>query len=128
VDQLGLVEAVEGLGCGVVEGVTLGADRGDRAGDGEAFGVADRKVLHAAVGVVHQTGVVVLFAAALPPAVLEGVQGQVGAQQVGDPPADDASGVEVEHERDVAEAVPGSDVGDVGDPTLVRCARGELSL
>jgi hypothetical protein len=46
-DELGLVEAVEGLGCGVVEGVALGADRGDRTCGGEAFGVADREVLGA---------------------------------------------------------------------------------
>ena len=45
-DELGLVEAVEGLGCcGVVEGVGFGAGRGDRAGGGEPFGLADPEVL-----------------------------------------------------------------------------------
>ena len=55
-DQLGLEQGVERLGQGVVVGVALGADRGDGAGLGEAFGVADGSVLHAAVGVVDQSG------------------------------------------------------------------------
>ena len=48
--------------------------------------------------------------AALPQGVLERVQGQVGAQGIGHPPADDATGVEVQHERDVAESAPGGDI------------------
>jgi hypothetical protein len=40
-DQLGLVQADDRLGQRVVVGVAAGADRGDRAGLGEAFGVAD---------------------------------------------------------------------------------------
>jgi hypothetical protein len=46
-DQLGLVQADDRLGQGVVVAVAAGADRGDRAGLGEAFGVADRQVLAA---------------------------------------------------------------------------------
>ena len=44
-DQLGLVEAVERLGQGVVVGVAPGSHRGHRAGVGEALGVADRQLL-----------------------------------------------------------------------------------
>jgi hypothetical protein len=47
-DQLGFVQADDGLGQGVVETVAAGTDRGDRAGLGQAFGVADRQVLLAA--------------------------------------------------------------------------------
>jgi len=41
-DQLGLVQPDNGLGQGVVEAVAAGTDRGDGAGFGEPFGVADR--------------------------------------------------------------------------------------
>src|SRR3954451_7992019 len=41
-DDLGLEEAVESLGGGVVEGVSLGPDRGDDAELLEALGVANR--------------------------------------------------------------------------------------
>jgi hypothetical protein len=44
-DELGLVEPDGGLGHGVVVRVALGADRGDGAGLGETFGVADSQVL-----------------------------------------------------------------------------------
>ena len=43
-DQLGLEKRAERLGEGVV-GVPAGADRGDRAGLGEALGVANGQVL-----------------------------------------------------------------------------------
>ena len=44
-DDLGLVEAVDRLGQGVVVAVADAADRGLDAGIGEALGVADRDVL-----------------------------------------------------------------------------------
>jgi hypothetical protein len=53
-DQLGLVEPDDGLGQGVVLGVSAGADRGDRSRLGQPFGVADRQVLAAAIRVMHQ--------------------------------------------------------------------------
>ena len=40
----------------VVVAVALGADRRNRGGVGEAFGVADRGVLHATIVVVHDPG------------------------------------------------------------------------
>ena len=53
-DHLGLVEADDRLGQGVVVGVAAAADRGLDAGLGEALGVADREVLDAAVAVVDE--------------------------------------------------------------------------
>ncbi len=50
-DELGLEQAVERLGHGIVVAVALASDRGDGAGLGEAFGVADGEVLHPSVGV-----------------------------------------------------------------------------
>ena len=45
VDQLGLVQPDDRLGQGIVIAVATGADRGDRAGLGQALGVADGEVL-----------------------------------------------------------------------------------
>jgi hypothetical protein len=46
-DQLGLVQADDRFGQGVIERVAAGTDRSDGAGLGEPFGVADRQVLAA---------------------------------------------------------------------------------
>ena len=53
-DHLGLVEAVDRLGQGVVVAVADAADRGLDAGLGQALGVADRDVLDAAVAVMDE--------------------------------------------------------------------------
>src|SRR5581483_1314783 len=53
-DQLGLVEAVDGLGEGVVVAVTDRADRGDRAELGETFAVAHTRELTAGIGVASE--------------------------------------------------------------------------
>jgi hypothetical protein len=57
--------------------------------------------LHAPVRVVHQSGVLVL--AAGPHRHLQRVEGQIGAQGVGDPPANDAPGEHVDDEGDLGE-------------------------
>ena len=56
-------------------------------------------------------------------ATSEGVEDQIGAEVVGDLPADDGPRVHVEHERDVQPALPGRHLDDVGHPQLVgsRC-------
>jgi hypothetical protein len=66
--------------------------------------------------VVDRPGQLGWFAAAGPAGVLEGVEGQVGAQVRGRAPAGDAAGEQVGDEGDVDEPGPGRDVGDVGDP------------
>ena len=45
VDDLGLVQPVDGLGQRVVVGVAPAADRGSDAGFGKAFGIAKRQPL-----------------------------------------------------------------------------------
>ncbi len=77
---------------------------------------------------VDQAGQVSSLSLALPDGVLEGVQGEVGVQGAGDPPADDAPGEQVHDERDVDEPGPGRDVGDVSDPAVVRCRGGEVPV
>jgi transposase len=53
-DEFGLEEGVEGLGQCVVVGVATGADRGDRAGLGEALGVPNGDILNSAVRVMNE--------------------------------------------------------------------------
>jgi hypothetical protein len=81
--------------------------------------------LPAPVGVVDEP---VQGGVAAPDGHLQCVQGQVGAQVAGQPPADQQAGVAVDDEGGVAEARPGADVGQVGDPQLVGAGGGELPV
>src|SRR3954447_15924311 len=56
------------------------------------------------------------------------VEDEVGAHVAGELPADDHPAVGVEHEREEDEPVPAAQVGQVGDPELVRTPRAEVSL
>jgi hypothetical protein len=60
--------------------------------------------------------------------LLQRVEHEARMGGAGNPPADDASGVGVDHEGDVDEAGPGGDVGEVGDPERVRPRRLELPV
>ena len=76
-DQLGLEQADDRLGQGVVVGVADGADGGADPGVGEAFGERDRRVLRPGVGVMDQARpVAVAVPAAGPQRLLEGVEDQ----------------------------------------------------
>jgi len=59
---------------------------------------------------------------------LERVQHELGSHVGLKLPADDRAAVDVEDEGEVAEALPGADVADIGDSLLVRAARGEVAL
>lgn len=54
-DYLGLVQAIEGLGQGIVIGVAHAARRGPDPSFSQALGIADRDVLGAKVAVMDQT-------------------------------------------------------------------------
>src|SRR5204862_6099617 len=56
------------------------------------------------------------------------IQGQFSVQRGGDAPTDNTAAEDVDHEGHVTEAAPRADVGDVGDPQLVRCGGGEVAL
>ena len=77
VDHLGLEQAVDGLGEGVVIGVADAADRGLDLGLGKTVGVAQREVLRPAVRMVHK------LAADRPPLVqrlFQGIQHEAGVR------------------------------------------------
>jgi hypothetical protein len=59
---------------------------------------------------------------------LERVEDELGPHVRRELPADDRAAVAIEDERQVDEAVPGADVGQVGDPLLVRAGRREVAL
>ena len=125
-DQLGLEQRVERLG----EGVVVASRRWSRprrrrrprpgAGCSARRGTGRPCRSGAITPVVSSAGVL-----AGPQPHLEGVEGQVGAQALRQLPADDAAGEHVDDERGVDPAGEGAAVGDVGDPQLVRCRRGE---
>ena len=75
-DDFGLEETVDGLGQRVVVGIADAADRAFDPGFGEPLGVANRKVLHAAIAVVYELAVGFLSMESL----FEGVERQVAAK------------------------------------------------
>src|SRR3954452_25284570 len=77
--------------------------------------------LGAPVAMVHETAA--LDRPALVQGLLERVEHEAGVRAPRNSPADDATGVSIDHEGPVNEARPGRDVGEVGDPEHVR-ARG----
>ena len=90
-NELGFVEPDDRLGERVVVGVAPGSGRVDGACFGEAFGVADREILHAPVGVMDQLVEPLPAAGARPDRLLKRVQGEVGAERPGGLPADRSS-------------------------------------
>jgi hypothetical protein len=48
--------------------------------------------------------------------LLKGVENEPCVSRAADPPADDPTGIGVDHERDVDEAHPGGNIGEVRDP------------
>ncbi len=124
-DQLGLERAFERLGDGAVGAVADRADRCRDASVGEAVALADRGVLAASVAVMNHVAAGQITP---PDRHLQGVEDEVGAEVVGDLPADDGSAVDVEDEGDVHPSLPGRGVGDVGQPQLVGPGRHEAAI
>ncbi len=125
-DHLGLEQAVDRLGEGIVIGVAHAADRGLDAGLGEPVRVAQREVLRSPIRVVHEP--VIPDGTALVQGLLQGVQHEARVSGSRHPPADDPPGKGVDHECHVDEARPGRDVGEVADPQRVGPRRPELAV
>ena len=82
-----------------------------------------RDVLAALVGVMDQPGAGRRRASA----ICEGVDDELGAHVIGHRPADDPAGEDVLDGGEVEPALPGAQVGDVGDPEPVRAPRRRTS-
>lgn len=123
VDEFVLVVAVHALGESIIVGIAHGPDRRYCTEFGEPFAVADRGELTARIAVAAQPG---QPCAATEAGHLDGVEHYLGAHVRRDAPAHDHPRVSVGDEADVAHSRPGRDVGEVGDPQLVRLSRSEI--
>ena len=59
---------------------------------------------------------------------VQGVEHQLRGERRGHRPADDATAVGIEHDREIQKARPGRNVGDVGDPQQIRRFCREVAL
>ena len=126
-DQLGLVQAVDGLGQRVVIGAADGADRGLDPGFGEPLGEPDRRVLRPAIRMVDN-----IFESNRPSRWRVQMACSMASSTIevaiveAAPPAQDPPGVGVDDERDVDPARPRRYIGEVGHPQPVGRRRPEL--
>ncbi len=125
-NQLGLVQPVDGLGEGVVVAVTPAAHRRLDAGLRQSLAVASRHILRTPVAVVNERAIALRLTGIQ--SLLERVQNEVGAHRIAHTPPNDAAGKDVDHEGDIQPALPSRNVGEVRDPQLVRPGGAELSI
>lgn len=121
------VEVGQCFGHRVVGGIADRADRGDRLAIGESFAVANRCVLHAAIGMVDEVGQVRAGVLAGPDTHVQCIQRKVGVEVRGQLPAHDQAGEHIQYERGVHPPGKSSYI-DFGDPQLIRCGRDELAV
>lgn len=126
-DELGMGQEVQGSRQGVVVGVSL-PHRGHLQAVGERLSVADEAVVDSAVGVVDEAGEISAVPAALPDAHIQTIKGEGGVQACRDLPAHDPTRVRIYDESDVRPLRDRSDVGDVGDPQLIRLPSREVAV
>jgi hypothetical protein len=125
-DDLGFVEAIDGLGESVVITVADAADRRFDARLRQALGVLDRDVLHAAIGMMDEA--TALERTPVMKRLLQRVENEARMGRAADSPVDYAPSESINHKGDVNEAVPGQDIGEVGDPERVRPRRSDLTV
>ena len=92
------VEPVDRLSEGVVVAVADAANGRYEAGFGQALGVFDRDVLHAAIGVMDQPAA---DRATIVQSLFQGVQHEACVCGPADAPADNPAGVGVDDERHI---------------------------
>ncbi len=109
VNQLSLVQPVDGFSQGDVVAIALAADRGLDAGLRQSLGVADRDVLPTTVTMVNQATRAVRLTGVQ--GLLQGIEHEVGLHVGTDSPADDAPRKDVNHKGHVQLALPGRDIG-----------------
>src|SRR6267378_2034676 len=116
-EQLALQRREEALAHGVVVGIAHRSHRGPHLRFLAAKAEGDRGVLRTVVGVMHDA-----FRAPLPERHVERGEHELGSQVLSHAPADDSATVGIEDHRQVQEPGPRRDVGNVGDPELVRAS------
>ena len=68
------------------------------------------------------------YGSAIMKRLFQGIENESGVSRAADPPADDPTGIGVDHERDVDESRPGGDICEVRDPEHVQALRLELAV
>src|SRR5712691_10059159 len=121
--QLTLQRREEALAHRVVVGIAHRSHRGPHLRFLAAKAEGDRGVLRAVVGMMHDA-----FRPPLPERHVERREHEFGSQVLSHAPADDSATEGIEDHRQVEEPGPRRDVGNVGDPELVRGICTELPL
>ena len=125
VDELGLVQPDGRFHQRVVQGVPDRADGPAIPASTNAVGERQRRVLRPGIGVVHQTrcGEAGISPAAGEQRLLHRRHDQRGRLRHRHPPPQNAPGIDIDDERDVAEPGQRPHVREVRDPPLVRPGR-----
>ena len=124
VNELHLQRGEEALGHGVVPAIALAAHAAVDAVLPKRLLVVPGGVLDPPVRVMEEAG----LGPPGPQCHLQGVEGQ-GLVDTGiQGPADDTPGEQIQDGSQVRPALSGPDVGDIGDPDLIRCRRGEVPI
>ena len=118
VDYLGLIESVDRFGERIVIAVADTADGGHEPGLGEPFGIFDRDILHAAIGVMDEAAAGDGFA--IMNSLFQSIQNETGMRCPAHPPTDDFTGVSIDDEGDIDEVLPGCHKCKIGDPQHIR--------
>ena len=123
VKELALESGEEAFTQGIVEAVTDGAHRGSDAGVGTPLPEGDRCVLATLIRVMDYVFWFPLFQGHA-----ESVKNELRTKVGFDCPSDDTTTPDVDHHGEVEEPFPGRDVGDVGDPKLVRAVGRKVTI
>lgn len=119
IDKLSLVQTVQRFRRSIIIRVTFTPDRTHRPGVFKPLSVTDRRVLHAAIGMVDQP--VNALVPPRPDRHFQRIEREICLQVASDLPAENAAGEQVHHERGIYE-IRGDDghVRDVRDPAAIR--------
>ena len=124
-EELALQGGEEAFGHGIVVAIANGTHGAADADRLAAFAEEQRRVLSAMVGVVNHAA----LWSAVPDRHLQGANPQFRSEVIRHGPPHHAAAEHVEDHREVEKAFPCCwDLGDVGDPELVRRAGGEGAL
>ncbi len=122
IKKLALERGEEALAHRVVVCVADRSHRWPHAGLPAAFAEGDRGVLTALIGVMDH-----LARPPLEQRHVEGLEDELGPQMGLHRPADDSAAPRVQHDREIEEARPRRDVGDVSDPETIRSRDDEVA-
>jgi hypothetical protein len=125
VNDLVLVKAVDGFRQGIVAAVTDAADRRLHTGLCQTLGVFYRQILTNPVRMMHQTAM--LDRSAILQCLFQSIEHKARMRRAAYPPADDATGDNVDDEGDRDKACPGRNLGDIRHPRGMGAGKSRLT-